>query len=146
VAAHVQQGGNVVLLVAEQYDGLVADAAGQGCFGNLIGPGGNVPGVADEHGGFLLLLLVLLLLLYISGERPPPRGFPQAGGQAGVAGSKSTRHAGCRCAPTTVSARLRRVSCERSTTALAAGAGRPASTTLLRCNKSKSWMPAPGLT
>ena len=54
VAAHVEQRRDAVLLVAEQHDGLVADAAGQRGFADLIGPGGDVPGVADEHGGFLL--------------------------------------------------------------------------------------------
>jgi hypothetical protein len=52
VAAHVEQGRDAVLLVAEQHDGLVADAAGQRRLADLVGPGGDIPGVADEHGGF----------------------------------------------------------------------------------------------
>ena len=81
VAAHVEQGGDVVLLVAEQYDGLVADAAGQRCFGDFIGPGGDVPGVADEHGGFLLLLRYFLASVLHRG------GFRKLGGKLPLRGA-----------------------------------------------------------
>jgi hypothetical protein len=41
------------LLVAVEDDRLVADAAGEWGFADLVGPGGDVPSVADEHGGFV---------------------------------------------------------------------------------------------
>ena len=52
VAAHVEQRRDAVLPVAEQHDGFVADPAGERRLADLVGPGGDVPGVADEHGGF----------------------------------------------------------------------------------------------
>ena len=49
VAAHVQQRRGAVLAIAEQHDGLVADATGQRRLADFVGPGSDVPGVADEH-------------------------------------------------------------------------------------------------
>jgi hypothetical protein len=53
MAAHVEQGGGVAFGIAEQDDRFVADPPSQRLFGDLIGPGGDVPGIMDELSGAL---------------------------------------------------------------------------------------------
>src|SRR6185503_20965552 len=49
MATAVDQRGGPPLAVAEQDDRLVADAARQRLLSDLVGPGGDVPGIADQH-------------------------------------------------------------------------------------------------
>jgi hypothetical protein len=49
VAAHVQKGGRVALGVAEQHDRVIEDTPRERTVGDVVGPGGDIPGIADEH-------------------------------------------------------------------------------------------------
>ena len=49
VAAAVGQRGGAAVAVAEQHDRVVADAAGERRFAELVTPCGDVPGIAREH-------------------------------------------------------------------------------------------------
>src|SRR5260370_5561592 len=49
VAAAVEQRGRLAARVAEEHDRVVADAAGERFFLELVGAGGNVPGVSNKH-------------------------------------------------------------------------------------------------
>ena len=51
MATAVGKGCRAVLVVAKQHDRLVADAAGDRLRPEFVGPGGDVPGVTEQHRG-----------------------------------------------------------------------------------------------
>jgi hypothetical protein len=49
MAAAILQGRDLAVLLAEQNDRVVADPACQYLLAELVGPRGDIPGVANEH-------------------------------------------------------------------------------------------------